>query len=71
MSADSGNTAFPVTDDHGANSPHIGMMLRDYFASDALKGIITHAANPCTADAPNYAKCAYAYADAMLSERAK
>lgn len=45
-----------------------GLTLRDYFAGQALVGLIVH-----TADMGSDfdAACAYEYADAMLAERSK
>lgn len=45
-----------------------GMSLRDYFAAKALQGIL---ANADEANGLEFVQAAYAYADAMLKERAK
>lgn len=47
-----------------------GMTLRDYFAGQAIDGIISHPESP----APDWGMCAeaaYKVADAMLEERSK
>ena len=47
-----------------------GMSLRDYFAGQALVGIITAAAPARSGyDCGNDARIAYEYADAMIAER--
>jgi len=48
---------------------YAGMTLRDYFAGQALIGL-AHC-NNCRDELNLWAKDAYAYADAMLSERGK
>lgn len=46
-----------------------GMTLRDHFAAKAMQGILAHEG---TEDRPEVlALCAYAMADAMISEREK
>lgn len=47
-----------------------GMTLRDYFASQALTGLLANSASPLAAWS-DYAKDAYALADVMLTEREK
>ena len=57
--------AFPV----GLDCDQYGMTLRDWFAGQALVGLII---NPETGGhVQDFAKCAYNYADAMLKEREK
>lgn len=73
MSADDGNTAFPVTEAHGANSGWCGMSLRDYFAAKVLAALITMPMGRAkwdgmTTDA-GIAEVAYQMADAMLAAR--
>jgi hypothetical protein len=71
---DNGNTAFPVTEEHGANSPHFGMTLRDYFATNAMQGQIAYSPDEYIekyTEPKEVARIAYAYADAMLAERGK
>jgi hypothetical protein len=46
---------------------HFGMTLRDYFAGQALLGLISFYGN----DGKSIGSVAYALADAMLEERAK
>ncbi len=74
---DDGGPAFPATQKQNAGrfcaAP--GMTMRDYFASDAMKGWLSsfgeHDGHP--ADTPGgAARCArlsYAMADAMIAER--
>lgn len=70
--------AFPRTVDTSWSSPkHEGMTLRDYFAAAAMQGCLAYS-YVCPAkgnyhensDPEGVAKSAYAYADAMLAERA-
>ncbi len=69
---DDGGPAFPVTHSGGVagipaeNTTHFGMTLRDWFAGQALAGMLT-----ATNDAPitAYARDAYRMADAMLAAR--
>lgn len=50
----------------------LGMSLRDYFAAQALTGVIGRATTAgCTWDAVEVAGWAYAVADAMLEASAK
>jgi hypothetical protein len=49
-----------------------GMALRDWFAGQALNGIIAHPGmEPDDASKKGYAMLAYEYADAMIAERNK
>lgn len=71
-----GGPAFPVVEDHpvhGSMASSYGMSLRDYFAGQALVGLMTR--KVAGADGPGwhagYAAVAYAVADAILAERAK
>lgn len=57
--------AFPVSWPDA--SPTMGMSLRDYFAGQALEGILT--TNPQGLSTADLAKEAYQYADAMLKAR--
>lgn len=51
----------------GVRAQHLGMSLRDWFAGQALGGML---ADPATlAGCPKVAAAAYDYADAMLAER--
>lgn len=47
-----------------------GMTLRDYFAAKAMQALLTHGQGLAT-ERTKLACGAYAYADAMLAERAK
>jgi hypothetical protein len=63
-----GGSAFPTTGEGYGYSrySHNGMTLRDWFAGQALAGIL---ANPETAWTTTPAVTAYNYANAMLAER--
>jgi hypothetical protein len=69
-----GGPAYPLTIqlDGGGSLTHFGMTLRDYFAGQALAGIIAH---PKSSDAsvpgvgPIMAEEAYFLADCMLAAR--
>ena len=62
-----GGPAFPQNDVGGNNSNNdVGMTLRDYFAAHALSGLVANRESP----EAYVARTAYAYADAMLKERA-
>lgn len=69
-----GGPAFPTAEvrDLDGNvkwTPGWGMSLRDWFAGQALAGILAdHTTNPTTDAAAGHA---YRFADAMLAERAK
>ena len=71
-----GRSAFPVLDTtQNGNIGSLacldsGMTLRDYFAGQALVGIITSDCSDKMAAEPR-AKLAYRIADAMLAEREK
>lgn len=58
--------AFPFPTNHPA---HEGMTLRDYFAGQALQGLIARSSGIRVADADVMAHGCYAYADAMLEVR--
>jgi site-specific DNA-cytosine methylase len=63
-------TAFP-TPGTQHTSPQGGMSLRDYFAAKALQGLLA-VGHPFKGEsATELAKVSYAYADAMMTERAK
>lgn len=67
MTPADGGAALPAHD--GFGDPTNGMSLRDWFAGQALAGLM--AAN-LSADSPeNWALASYTMADAMLAERAK
>jgi hypothetical protein len=63
MTINDGGPAFPR---HGYNS-NDGMTLRDWFAGQALAGLIADQSRDGSAD--DRARYAYAYADAMLRAR--
>lgn len=63
-----GGPAFPCTDAKGFVSE--GMSLRDYFAAQALAGLMTDAMRNDRSFSLNARDC-YALADAMLAEREK
>jgi hypothetical protein len=58
-----GGSAFP----RHAYDGHYGMTLRDWFAGQALAGLIADQSRDGSAD--DRARYAYAYADAMLRAR--
>ena len=80
-----GGPAFPVSTGHHPDTmmkdPRIGMTLRDYFAAEALKGLLsdneTIAATYRTAKKAGVglskamAASSYEFADAMLAERGR
>lgn len=72
MSDKDGGPAFPVTptDNSGQIAPtQLGMSLRDWFAGQALMGMLAdHTSNPPRTAT---ASLSYALADAMLAERQK
>ena len=74
MSADSGGYAFPAAADHLVYNP--GMTLRDWFAGQALAGIMgpnydwfTSGSEETGSRAHEAAYFAYSLADAMLEAR--
>lgn len=71
MSKDTTETAFPVNDIHHS-STRPGMTLRDYFAGQALTGLIAQfAGTPLESQASEsqLARWAYTQADEMLKAR--
>jgi len=74
MSNNNGGPAFPNSGYNGWGEPEYGMTLRDYFASDALKGMLANPSRDQTRGKPGVhllVAYAYEYADAMLAERSK
>lgn len=70
MSKDTGGPAFPaLTSD--CNDWRSGMTLRDYFASDAMKSILSRNNLESDDHAEIVAKVSYVMADFMIAERAK
>lgn len=68
----SGGPAFPFNeqnDDGSHYHSNAGMSLRDYFAGQALVGMM-QAMRPYTSDAAQCAADAYRQADAMIAARA-
>lgn len=68
---DDGGPAFPRTGEGVGNPAYDapGMTLRDWFAGQALVGLIAHPKNE--GHASELSLVAYAIADAMLKERSK
>jgi len=71
---DDGGPAFPLATSCGSNESVNGMSLRDWFAGQALAGLLAHP--ECTKVGPGYeittcclADESYACADAMLAAR--
>jgi hypothetical protein len=67
----SDGAAFPVNTsaghEDGAFEPHPGMTLRDWFAGQALAGLLGNAGKVSNED--GYAQQSYMIADAMLAAR--
>jgi len=63
--------AFPVIGAPGANQDYPGMTLRDYFAAQALNGLMASGGPVNTGREGNVAQWSYLMADAMLKERDK
>ena len=61
--------AFPMAVPENWDSIQDGMTLRDYFAGQALQGLIARSSGIRVADADIMARGCYAYANAMLAER--
>lgn len=61
-------SAFPVVVPQEYSFVHEGMTLRDYFAGQALAGLLAHASGEAPESSPSMA---YKLADAMLAEREK
>jgi hypothetical protein len=59
-----GGPAFPI----GSNA---GMSLRDWFAGQAMVGILANDSDPSPEQVPHIVASAYILADAMLSQREK
>lgn len=74
-----GGPAFPLENPRHLENGDLfkqfpGMSLRDWFAGQALAGLVTSNVRDClygTQSADRYAEDAYCIADAMLAERAK
>jgi hypothetical protein len=61
--------AFPMPSTIGEHTQEYGMSLRDWFAGQALGGLLAN--SDWGPDAGQAASIAYASADAMLAERSK
>lgn len=71
MSKNTGGPAFPlqaVGPQGEPYSPEVGMTLRDYFAGQALAGLLAHPQGPA-GEWERSAKDAYNAADAMITAR--
>ena len=69
-----GGPAFPYRDEDGEGGfdQYSGISMRDWFAGQALNGIIAHPGmEPDDASKKGCAMLAYEYADAMIAERNK
>jgi hypothetical protein len=76
-----GGSAFPKAGHHqNGNGQVEGMSLRDYFAAKAMQALVASLGQHSVSGAGGsamygtpeiHARSAYAYADAMLAERAK
>ncbi len=76
MTPADGGAAFPATirnyDDSLSGFAQPGMSLRDYFAGQALIGLLASTVEQELCDEPrDYAITAYSFADAMLSARGR
>lgn len=73
MAKNKGGPAFPAGyHPEGNSADQYGMSLRDWFAGQALMGIIAcPGSEPDDASREGCASLAYEFADAMLSEREK
>lgn len=77
MGKNDGGNAFPQWHPELMNQPEFGMSLRDYFAAKAMQGMLAYPGDEVRGshhnnnDAEGVAQMSYAYADAMLAERAK
>lgn len=67
MSKDNGGPAFPITEQHGANTGCAGMTLRDHFAGLAMQALTVETGNIDMIR--SVARIAYDYADAMIEAR--
>ena len=67
--------AFPTTEDNNKSGSRVmrssGMLLRDYFAGQALMSLLATPQDIDDETSKIAAKMSYAFADAMLKERSK
>ena len=59
-----GGPAFPI-------GSYAGMSIRDWFAGQAMVGILANDSDPSPEQVPHIVASAYILADAMLSQREK
>lgn len=73
MTEDTGGPAFPISIPGRGDNGAEGMSLRDYFAGQALTGMLASApvADRSKPNHKGWAANAYAFADAMIAERKK
>ena len=75
MSKETGGPAFPCDYEGSTRSDAFGMTLRDYFAAKAMQGMLCNGFAPAMTQPVDavahydYARHAYAMADAMLEAR--
>ena len=62
--------AFPVQDAYSMSTEQ-GMTLRDYFAAQAMQGMLSACTGWSEADQERLAKCSYKMADEMMKARNK
>lgn len=62
--------AFPVQDAYSVSTDR-GMTLRDYFASQAMQGMLSACTGWSESDQERLAKCSYKMADEMMKARNK
>jgi hypothetical protein len=70
MSKETGGAAFPSTQDQWERGME-GMTLRDWFAGQALSGLLAKYNLNAPSDQNTLAQMSYELADAMLAERSK
>lgn len=69
MSTDTGGPAFPWTDAPGKLETHSGMTLRDWFAGQALQGLLAGDTDDAWTSYDPMVSRAYDLADRMLRQR--
>jgi hypothetical protein len=68
MAIDNGGPAFPIPGNVLASEPQKGMSLRDWFAGQAMRGLLS---NSNFAEVEVVHTAAYAVADRMIRERSR